>query len=232
MAYTKKTNTTEDVEKVKEEEKKTVSDSEKDTKIEDLQNQLNQLKNMIANLSNNQNNNSHPVVIDTTSKMDKPCTLVHLIECPTDLPTVITVNNVSQHFTKFGETRTFRFADMQNIVSRYRSWFERGIFTLGDDCIDQEDELGIKAIRNPISINTYNKIEQLSDTEFEALIKKINDVQRVHLAQTWACRYQQNKDGYNDINKIRILNKYTRDKTVFKKGILAGLFKDMADEED
>jgi hypothetical protein len=126
------------------------------------------------------------------------------LECPKELPTVIYVNNIPQYFSRFGETRTFRFADMQNILSKYRSFFERGVFTLGDDCEEFKDEIGADYIKNGISINTFKKLE----------------TQRVHVAQTWIQRYSEKKPGYNNVDKIRILNKYTKDKELFKRGML------------
>jgi hypothetical protein len=171
-------------------------------------------------------------VIDTTSKMDKPCTIIHMLECPVGLPTNISVNGNMHYFSKFGETRTFRRQELQNIASLYRDWFDRGIFVLGDDCTDQIDELGINVLGNPIPVATYNKMEKMSDADFDALIKKISSVQRVQVARTWAQRYADNKSGYKNIEKIRILNKYTKDNDKFKNGLLSSLLKDITNEEE
>lgn len=206
----------------------------KDNQINDLQSKIDKLDGMmqiLMQMNNNSNNNSQPTVMDLTPKIDRPCTLIHLLECPVDLPTVINVNGVVHYFTRFGEERTFRYADIQNIISKYRNWFERGILTLGEDCEDKEDEFGIQIIGKQIPNGIYNKIETLNEKEFESLVKKIHNTQRINLAKTWIQRYYENKDGYKDINKIRILNKYTKDKQLFKNGILADLLKDAIDTE-
>lgn len=205
---------------------------EKD-KEKEMQSKIDKLEGMLqAFMSMNSNNNNSPTIIDTTSKMDKPCTLIHLIETDPNLPTTIFVNGVTHYFTKIGEERTYRFSDMQNICSKDRSYFERGIFTLGEDCLDKKEELGLNILSNYIPIGIYNKIEQLSDEEFESLVKKINNIQRANLARTWAQRYVANKTGYSDISKIRILNKYTKDKTIFKNGILKNLLDEIISTEN
>ena len=203
---------------------------EKEQEIRDLKSQLDELRGMLQGFMGASAN--QPTIIDTTSKMDVPCTLIHMIECMDGLPTVIEVNGNIHHFTRFGEQRTFRLQEMQNIASKYRSFFERGIFTLGTDCDDKLDELGLKKFRNPILPEIYHKIETLPNEDFESLIKKISDVQRVQLAKTWVQRYSNNQDGYQDVDKIRILNKYTKDKVIFKNGLLANLLKDMIDETE
>lgn len=227
MAYIKK------ADKVQNEEAQDVLNEELPSDIskeESLQRQVDKLTAMLQGFMAGSAN--QPQVIDTTSKMDRPCTLVHLLECARNLPTVINVNGVNQFFTRFGETHTYRFSEMQNIISRYGEYFERGIFTLGDDCSEFQDEFGIQVIANQIPVSTYDRIETLSLQDFESLIKKINDMQRVNLARTWAQRYQAGKTGYNNPDKIKILNKYTKDKKIFKGGLLAGLLKDVMEEED
>lgn len=205
------------------------TENNKDEEIKSLHSEVDELKKLIAGMQktieqsqNNDNNNSigDVKIINPTLKMDKPCTLIHLLECPKELPTVIYVNNIPQYFSRFGETRTFRFADMQNILSKYRSFFERGVFTLGDDCEEFKDEIGADYIKNGMSINTFKKLESISNPEFDKLIKNLNETQRVHVAQTWIQRYSEKKPGYNNVDKIRILNKYTKDKELFKRGML------------
>lgn len=203
---------------------------EKNDQINMLQSQVDKLEGMLQAFLTTSNNNQ-PQIIDITSKIDRPCTLVHMLECPSGLPTVIVVNGLPHFFSKFAETRTFRFAEMQNIISMYREWFDRGVFTLGNDCTDKQEELGIKVVGNQIPISIYNRIETLPNNEFEDLVKKIVDIQRVNLVRTWIMRYQSQQPGYDNLDKIRILNRYTKDKTLFKNGLLSSLLKDIVDEE-
>lgn len=168
------------------------------------------LMEQIANLQKQIQENSKPTQQNNSvSIMDRPCTLIHLVECHPSLPTTIKVNNNEIRFTKFGEQRTFRFFDMQDIISRYREWFERGIFTLGNDCDDFKNEFGINFFDMPMPINKYNTIAELPITEFKRIVSNMNYNQSVFLAKTWVDRYQKHIRGYDNIEKIRILNKKT-----------------------
>lgn len=176
----------------------------------ELKDRLSSLEASIAALIESQKN-AAPVqngiqFVDTTSKMDKPCTIVHLLECPEGLPTSIIVNGNEHYFQSFGEKKIFRFADMQNITTRYRDWFARGIFTLGEDCSDLEMDFGIKIMRNRIPVEVYDKLESMPVEDFERIVKSINEIQRSSLAKTWIQRYYSHKPGYDNVDKIRILN--------------------------
>jgi hypothetical protein len=265
MATTRNTNKKieENIEEIATKKATAVSNEEsvKDEKIKALELELAKLTGMMTAFMNNNNNNQPVQVINPVMKMDQPCTLIHLTDCPQGLPNTIKVNNVVYSFSRFGETHTFRFSEMQNILSTYNrtpqeSWFERGIFALGDDC----DELfeGVTALPNKIPVALYKKIETLNITEFEKIVKELNEVQRVNLSQTWIRRYLDKKPGYNNIDKIRILNNYTKtsekklkslinqinddktkayilnEKQVFKKGIADDLLNEIisSDEND
>lgn len=144
------------------------------------------------------------------AKMDKPCTLIHLVECCPGLPTNIRVNNVDIPFSQFGERRTFRFSDMQDITARYRDWFERGVFTLGEDCDEFKYDFGLSIMNVPMSPEKYRMISALSDEEFKVIVDKINECQAILLAKTWIQRYENGEFGYDNLEKIRILNKKTK----------------------
>lgn len=186
---------------------------EKDLKTEidvnELLKTISFLSKQIEDLKNNSitNQNETPVVI---AKMDKPCTLIHLLECNPSLPTTIRVNNIDLRFSKFGEKRTFRFSEMQDIISRYYSWFERGVFTLGSDCEEFKDDFGLSIMNIPMSIAQYNSIAKLPMEEFKRIISGITFDQSVLLAKTWIQRYESGSAGYSNLDKIRVLNTKTK----------------------
>lgn len=206
------TTSTKEVDMLKEENKNL---NEKINNLEELIKKMSESIN--ANMSNNiQNINPSTYV----AKMDRPCTLIHLFECYPGLDTTIYVNNAPITFAKFGERRTFRFSDMQAIVSQYRDWFARGILTLGDDCSEFADDFGISVTKMPISQELHKKIASLSMEEFENIIKNLNSNQRILIAKTWIQRCEAKVPGYDNVEKIRILNKYT-------EGFMSKLLKDL-----
>lgn len=195
----------------------------------ELNDKLNRLEELINKMT--EKANSEPVQPATTfepntyvAKMDRPCTLIHLFECYPGLDTTIYVNNAPITFAKFGERRTFRFSDMQSIVSKYRDWFARGIFTLGDDCSNFADDFGVAVTKMPISQETHKKLASLSNEEFEDIIKNMNYNHRILIAKTWIQRCENKVAGYDNVEKIKILNKYT-------EGFMSKFLKDLFSSE-
>ena len=180
---------------------------------ENLNNKISHLEDLINRmLEKSENNDTKSTITNSNTyvaKMDRPCTLIHLFECYPGLDTTIYVNNAPITFAKFGEKRTFRFSDMQSIVSRYRDWFMRGIFTLGDDCSDFADDFGVEVTKMPMNKETYSKIASLPMDEFDNLIKNMNYNHRILVAKTWIQRCEAKQPGYDNAEKIKILNKYT-----------------------
>lgn len=195
---------------------------------EDLNNKINRLEDLINEmLKKTETNNNVTTIIEPSTyvaKMDRPCTLIHLFECYPGLDTTIYVNNAPITFARFGERRTFRFSDMQSIVSQYRDWFARGILTLGDDCSDFADDFGIAVTKMPVSQDTHKKLASLSNEEFEDIIKNMNSNHRILIAKTWIQRCENKVAGYDNVEKIKILNKYT-------EGFMSKFLKDLFSSE-
>lgn len=215
----KKTVKTTDVNTSAKEETTSVN-KDVDLSKQELLDMINFLNNKIKELSDSKNN--APVV--AIAKMDRPCTLIHLYECNPMLPSTIKVNGNEIRFTKFGEKRTFRFAEMQDITSKYREWFERGIFTLGEDCDEFKDDFGIDISKMPMSVDKFNKIASLPMEEFESIIKGISENQALFVAKTWIDRYNAKKPGYDNLSKIKILNSKT-------KGFMKEFMSDILNED-
>lgn len=136
-------------------------------------------------------------------------TLVHLQECDRRLPTVFSVNGKMHYFTTFGETKKFPVSDLGNIIAQYRSYFVRGVFALGNDCEQYKYEIPSDIMMIPFPESFFKNITNLSDEDFERNISKLVPEQILQIANVWRNRFFQKKSEYRNINKIKILNKYT-----------------------
>lgn len=141
------------------------------------------------------------------SKMDTPCTIIHMRECTPKLPTTFSVNNNTHYFTYFGERKTFRYQDMQNIISRYRALFESGLFCLAEDCEVLINEIPSDVCTIIKDETIFNKMNTLSFDDFKKIVNSFNSNQVVNIAQTYKTRNEKNIPGYDDIDKIKFLNR-------------------------
>ena len=229
MANTRKTSVNDNVidEKTKAVENKTASET-KETEKEamDAKQMMELIANLTAQIEELKKKESDGIQTQyvKVAEMDKPCTLIHLCECNPALPTIIKLNGNEIRFTKFGERRTFRFSEMQDITSRYRRWFERGIFTLGEDCDEFKNSFDLSIMDMPMPVEKHNKIASLPINEFKQIVNSLSENQALFLAKTWVDRYYDNKPGYGDIEKIRILNKKTN-------GFMKEFLNNLLDEE-
>lgn len=187
-------------------DKPVVNDTVENANI-DYQSKINELEEIIRQLSAKLSAPSQPQnVVVNGQIMDKPCTLIHLWECVPSLPTTIYVNGNQFTFVNYGEKRKFRFADMQNIVSRYRDFFQRGVFTLGSDCDEFKDDFGVSVMSIPMTKAQHQKLAVMPFEEFSDLIKSLNASQKTIIAKTWLKRCEEGQSGYNNKQKIILLN--------------------------
>lgn len=165
---------------------------------------------LLAEKESTQAPSNNVQIIDTTSKMDRPCTLIHLRDCSPQLPTTIKIENKTIFLNKFGEKKMVKFSQMQEIISIYGSLFTRGILALGEDCSEFAEDLNAdNVVGLPFPVEIFNKLHTMNNVEFEKFIKGLNDMQKINIGVTWMKRYVAGTTGYDDIDKLRILNRHT-----------------------
>lgn len=143
------------------------------------------------------------------NRMDAICTLVHLVDCDPQLPDNVTIGGQIHYFTYFGEKKSFRWGDLSNFISTYRVLFTRGIFALGSDCEAFRNEIpnDIKLLKLPEHF--YTNMASLNIDEFNNVFESLTDEQRVQVAVSWRRKYLSKAKGYNNVEKLKIINKLT-----------------------
>lgn len=188
--------------------------------FDELVEKYNKLEDMLTKLMEKKEETPATSAIN---RMDTPCTLIHLMERDPSLPTTMVVNGMTYYFTSFGERKLFRWSDMSNILSKYRTWFNQGIIALGSDCKQFRNEIpsDIKTLNFPERV--YNQIASLPIDEFENFLDGLNKEQRVQVASSWRMKYIRNIPGFRDMAKVKMLNKYT-------DGILKDIITELAED--
>lgn len=143
------------------------------------------------------------------NRMDTLCTVIHLRDCFPNLPTTVKINGVTHFFTNFGETKMFRWQDLSTLIAVYRDFFTRGVLALGADCDVFKNEIPSDLMRVALPPVFYNEMASMPLDKFEYYLNQLNASQRVQVATTWRHRYMSKKNGYRDIEKIKVLSKAT-----------------------
>lgn len=172
---------------------------------EDLMETIRLLQEQIKTLTEAQ---SVPKTIELTSKMDRPCSIIHLIDCAEGLPTNININGNEYYFNRFGERKLFRFADIQNIVTKYYDWFIRGILALGEDCDEFKNEFAVPP-RRCDTLAVYNRLADMPLDEFKTFVNNIAQCDKVQLVRIFMTKIDRGETKYKNTDKLRVLNKAT-----------------------
>lgn len=172
---------------------------------EDLMETIRLLQEQIKTLTETQ---SVPKTIELTSKMDRPCSIIHLIDCAEGLPTNININGNEYYFNRFGERKLFRFADVQNIVTKYYDWFTRGILALGEDCDEFKNEFAVPP-RRCDTLAVYNRLADMPLDEFKTFVNNIAQCDKVQLVRIFMTKIDRGETKYKNTDKLRVLNKAT-----------------------
>lgn len=172
---------------------------------EDLMETIRLLQEQIKTLTEAQ---SVPKTIELTSKMDRPCSIIHLIDCAEGLPTNININGNEYYFNRFGERKLFRFADVQNIVTKYYDWFIRGILALGEDCDEFKNEFAVPP-RRCDTLAVYNRLADMPLDEFKTFVNNIAQCDKVQLVRIFMTKIDRGETKYKNTDKLRVLNKAT-----------------------
>ena len=121
-----------------EQEKPTSADSKR---IEQLEAQIELLTKM---LMNQQGLNQQSVQAQAARKIDDEVTVVHLVQRDSGLRTHIQLSNMTIDFRNFGEERVLPLMVFEELVGKYRSWFEKGILAPGPEAGDVARRYGLK----------------------------------------------------------------------------------------
>lgn len=185
-----------------EQEKPTSADSKR---IEQLEAQIELLTKM---LMNQQGLNQQSVQAQAARKIDDEVTVVHLVQRVSGLRTHIQLSNMTIDFRNFGEERVLPLMVFEELVGKYRSWFEKGILAPGPEADDIARRYGLK-VSTDFGVNKelIQKIPYMSLIELEEFYESVGQAHRDFILEQFR-RGCVNKDPkYKDIHKLEMLNR-------------------------
>ena len=194
---------TESVEEVKEvavsKEEASVSSDAK--RIEQLEAQIELLTKM---LMNQQGATQQMMAAQAARKLDDEVTVVHLIQRDSGLKTHIQLSNMTIDFRNFGEERVLPRIVFEELVGKYRSWFEDGILAPGPEA----RRYGIK-VSSEFGINKdlLAKLPNMDLYELEKFFESVGSVHRELILEQFRRGCIKNDPKYKDIHKLEMLNR-------------------------
>lgn len=212
MAYVKKTAVAEDSnveEKVEVAAQPTAVADDKDAKIAALEASLAQMQEFMKVMMANMNNKP----AETNSAKDalfRYVTVVHLVDRAPGLSTHIELSNgVILDFRTFGEEHTFTVQQAEELASKYRSWFDLGIFAFGADADDLAKRLNLKTVTQYSFAGSdfLSRLPELDLYQLKALWDKMGQGHREFLIEYFKRKILVKDPAFDDIDKIELLNR-------------------------
>lgn len=212
MAYVKKTAVAEDSnveEKVEVAAQPAAVSDDKDAKIAALEASLAQMQEFMKVMMANMNNKP----TETNSAKDalfRYVTVVHLVDRAPGLSTHIELSNgVILDFRTFGEEHTFTVQQAEELASKYRSWFDLGIFAFGADADDLAKRLNLRTVTQYSFAGSdfLSRLPELDLYQLKALWDKMGQGHREFLIEYFKRKILEKVPAFDDIDKIELLNR-------------------------
>lgn len=212
MAYVKKTAVAEDSnveEKVEVAAQPAAVTDDKDAKIAALEASLAQMQEFMKVMMANMNNKP----TETNSAKDalfRYVTVVHLVDRAPGLSTHIELSNgVILDFRTFGEEHTFTVQQAEELASKYRSWFDLGIFAFGADADDLAKRLNLRTVTQYSFAGSdfLSRLPELDLYQLKELWDKMGQGHKEFLIEYFKRKILTKDPAFDDIDKIELLNR-------------------------
>ena len=175
----------------------------------ELQDAMKTLMAQFAELKNN---------ISTTTSQSKgydrndDVTIVHLYDNAPGITTHIDLSNYSIDMAAFGETRTLTVQQFEELVGKYRSWFERGIIAVGAGSEYYARRNNLKmASESLVNSDFIRRLGTMPMTEVQDIYEKVCEGQKDFIVSYWKRKFIEKVPEFRDLRKLQILNGFTND---------------------
>lgn len=203
-------------EKVEKEEKVVKTETKPDKKQEEidfLRNQNNELQDAMKVLMaqfTELKNNMAPSAPRQGYSRDDEVVIVHLFDNAPGITTHIDLSNYSIDMAAFGETRTLTVQQFEELVGKYRSWFDRGIIAVGAGSEYYAKRNNLKmASESLINSDFIRKLGTMPMSDVQDIYEKVCDGQKDFIVSYWKRKFIEKVPEFRDLRKLQILNGFT-----------------------
>ncbi|MBO7696982.1 MAG: hypothetical protein J6T10_30500 [Methanobrevibacter sp.] len=137
------------------------------------------------------------------------------------------ISNMELNFTRFGEQFQIPRYQFDELVGKYRSWFDRGILAVGSDCVDIAVAKGIPTVDEfALDSKKLNAIGNMSSTEIEDLWNHTTRIEHKRSIVTFVKRkFIDGDPKYHNREKIDLFNRLTNGGFNREQDELSGRYK-------
>lgn len=121
------------------------------------------------------------------------------------------ISNMEFHFTRFGEEFRIPRYQFDELVGKYRSWFDRGIFAVSSEDVDVAVSKGIPTVDDfALDSKKLNSIGTMSAADIEKMWSELTKIEHKRSLVTFVKRkFVEGDPKYRNREKIDLFNKLT-----------------------
>jgi hypothetical protein len=124
----------------------------------------------------------------------------------------IETKNIAIDCTKFGESFVLSRSQFDEVVGKYRSWFDKGILAVGPENIDIAAKKGLRvSTEYDLDMKKLEALGKDTPEQIEKLWKdpSLTSAQRLSICTFYKKHFMQGDPGYKEIMKVSLLDKLT-----------------------
>lgn len=169
-----------------------------------------QIRQLQAQIEQLKSQSSAPVQeIKTSDPFYTPSVkIIHLVQRDVKLKTLIVLSNITIAMRDFGEERTLTLQQFEELVGKYRRWFDLGIIGVSADCENVAARYGLSTTKNyPITSEFLRNIENIDMAKIENAFANLPKAGKQSIIGLWQRKIIEGDPKFKDIRKIEVLNR-------------------------
>ena len=147
----------------------------------------------------------------TNKKSDKEITIIHNRERLGGGSTAIRLTGLSIDFHTIGEQRVLTWQQFEELVSKYRKWFDKHIILLAPEHRDLAERYNVpyltSSTHNVLTRNDLARIGKLSVEELTEFYQSLDKQDQSFLCSYWLGKVYENDPDFYNRYKIETLNR-------------------------
>ena len=138
----------------------------------------------------------------------KEIKIVHLVQRAPGLSTYIKLSNLEIILTEFGEERYLTLQQFEEMVGKYRRWFDSGMISLADGYDDIARRYGLKTARSyPMDSYFIANMGTLSMDDIEKMYDRLPLSGKEFIISYWTRKVIEGDPNFKDRRKLEALDR-------------------------
>ena len=134
--------------------------------------------------------------------------VVHLVQRAPGLVTFIKLSSIDIAMANFGEERIVTIQQFEEMVSKYRSWFNSGMISVGAGYEKIAERYGLRTAKDyPIDSDFVRELGDIPMSRIEEVYPRLPESGKDFILGLWNRKVIEGDPKFRDIRKIETLNR-------------------------